>query len=264
MTSLLNEPLWQKQARQWSRIGSPLRPCAEDVANFQTALGIHPGRSLLLGVTPELAHLSPSITAIDNSAAMIKALWKNKSSAMQGDWLDLPFQANAFDTAMGDGCLTLLTHPIQYERLFSQLHRVLSPNGKLALRLFVSPEAAERPEAVCDEALRGHIKSFHAFKWRLSMALTSMNEDHNVAVADTWKTFERLLPDRTLLAASSGWPIQDIDTIDVYRHSDAIYSHPTLAQVRACASTFFNEISLLFGHYELAERCPILVLESRK
>lgn len=264
MPALINESLWQKQARQWSRIGSPLRPCAEDVANFQTALGTHPGRCLLLGVTPELARLSPSLTAIDNSEAMIEALWKNRSTALQGDWLELPFQTNTFDAVIGDGCLTLLTHPIQYARLFNQLHRVLAFKGKIAIRLFVSPDKAESPEYVCDEALRGHIKSFHAFKWRLSMALAAMNTDHNVAVSDTWTTFDHLLPDRTLLATSSGWPMQDIETIDVYRHSDAIYSHPTLSQVRDSASAYFNERSLLFGHYELAERCPILVLESRK
>ncbi len=264
MPSTFNESLWQKQARQWSRIGSPLRPCAEDVANFKKALGDAPMRCLLLGVTPELALLSPSLTAVDNSEAMIAILWKNRASAMQGDWLDLPFQEDTFDMVIGDGCLTLLTYPMQYERLFSQLHRVLSPKGKVAIRLFVSPDKAERPEYVCDEAMRGHIKSFHAFKWRLSMALAAMNKNQNVAVSDTWTTFDRLLLDRALLAASSGWTIQDIETIDVYRHSDAIYSHPTLSQVRDSASAFFNEKELLFGQYELAERCPILVLESHK
>jgi SAM-dependent methyltransferase len=264
MPSSIIESLWQKQARQWSRIGSPLRPCAEDVANFKKALADDPMRCLLLGVTPELAQLSPSLTAVDNSEAMIQALWKNESSAIHGDWLDLPFQEDTFDTVIGDGCLTLLTYPMQYEKLFSQLHHVLSHKGKVAIRLFVSPDESESPELVCHEASSGKIKSFHAFKWRLSMALASMNEDHNVAVSDTWMTFDRLLPDRVLLATKSGWSMLDIETIDVYRHSDAVYSHPTLTKVRDSASISFNEKALLFGSYELAERCPILVLESRK
>ena len=174
MSSTIYESLWQKQARQWARIGSPLRPCAEDVENFQTALGTNLGRYLLLGVTPELAQLSPSLTAIDNNEAMIEALWQDKSSALHGDWLELPFPKNAFDAVIGDGCLTLLTYPLQYERLFSQLNHVLSPKGKVAIRLFVSPEESESPEFVCHEALSGNIKSFHAFKWRLSMALASL------------------------------------------------------------------------------------------
>jgi hypothetical protein len=264
MTHAANDTLWQKQAAQWSRIGSPLRPCAEDVANFRQGIGTHLGRCLLLGVTPELSSLSPSMSAIDNSEAMIRALWNNESSAIQGNWLDLPFGENSFETIVGDGCMTLLTYPSQYVTLSRQLNNVLSPQGKVALRLFVSPDVKEEPESVCHAALRGKINSFHAFKWRLSMALASMNEDHNVAVADTWAAFDRLFPDRNALAASTAWPMQDITTIDAYRHSTAIYSHPTLTQVRSVFSADFKETALLYGHYELAERCPILVLESRK
>jgi len=254
---------WQDFARQWNRLGSPLRPCAEDVANFRQAMGDDPGRCLLLGVTPELAELTPDITAIDNSAAMIAALWTNRHEAVLGDWLDLPFPANAFDTVIGDGCLVLLSHPVQHERFFAQVGKVITPGGKILLRVFVSPEQKESRELVCSEALAGKMQNFHAFKWRLSMAIASETEDHHVAVAETCATFDRLIPDRKRLAAATGWRAEDIDTIDFYRGSDARYCYPTLGQVRESIPPSLKEVEVIYGTYELAERCPILVLESR-
>lgn len=263
MPSSIQSKHWQDFARQWNRLGSPLRPCAEDVENFQQALGNDPGRCLLLGVTPELAGLSPTLTAIDNSAAMIGALWTDRQTAIQGDWLSLPFEPGAFDTIIGDGCLTLLSHPLQYERFFEQLSRVITPGGKIILRLFVSPEQSESRELVCHETLYGKMKSFHAFKWRLSMAIASESADHTFNVAETSAAFDRLIPDRNLLATATGWRTEDIDTIDFYRGSEARYSYPALSQVRKALHPSLKETGLICGHYELAERCPILILESR-
>lgn len=254
---------WQDFAKKWSRLDSPLRPCAEDVENFRQAMGNDPGRCLMLGVTPELAELSPTLTAIDNSAAMIAALWTSKHAAIQGDWLDLPFEARSFDAIIGDGCLTLLSHPAQYERFFKQLGRIIAPDGKIVLRLFVSPEQKESREFVCQEALSGKMKSFHAFKWRLSMAIASESADYNLSVAETCATFDRLIPDRKLLADATGWRTEDIETIDFYRNSEARYSYPSLSQVRMTIHRSLKEIGLIQGSYELAERCPILTLESR-
>jgi SAM-dependent methyltransferase len=256
---------WQDFAKKWNRLGSPLRPCAEDVENFRLAMGSDPGRCLLLGVTPELAELSPTLTAIDNSAAMIAALWTSQQIdkvAIQGDWLDLPFSKGSFDTIIGDGCLVLLSHPTQHERFFEQLRRVIRPGGKIMLRLFVSSEQKESREFVCHEALSGKIKGFHAFKWRLSMAIASEVTDHNLNVAETCETFDRLIPDRNQLASVTGWRSEDIETIDFYRNSETRYSYPTLSQVRKTIHPALQEIGLMQGSYELAERCPILILES--
>jgi len=243
-----------------------LRPCAADVENFRQALDSDPGRCLLLGVTPELAELSPTLTAIDNSAAMIAALWTSRKigkAALQGDWLALPFPKGSFDTILGDGCLTLLSYPVQYGRFFEQLSRVILPGGRILLRLFVSPEQKESRELVCHEALSGKMKGFHAFKWRLSMAIASESADHNLSVAETCSAFDRLIPDRKLLASATGWHAEDIDTIDFYRGSEARYSYPTLSQVRKTLHPSLKEIGLIQGTYELAECCPILMLESR-
>ncbi len=255
---------WQDFAKQWDRLGSPLRPCADDVDNFRQTMGDDAGRCLLLGVTPELAELSESLTAIDNSAAMIGALWKSRQPALLGDWLAMPFAPASFDTIIGDGCLVLLSHPVQHRQFFEQLGKIIAPGGKILLRVFVNPQPHESTELVCREALCGKMKSFHAFKWRLSMAIAAQAAHHNFNVAETVATFDRLLPDRKLLAAATGWSADAIETIDFYRNSATRYSYPTLLQVRQTIPPSLKETGLLQGRYELAERCPILVLESRK
>lgn len=255
---------WQGFAKRWSRLGSPLRPCPEDVDNFRTALGNDPSRCLLLGVTPELAGIAPSLTAIDNSADMISALWPSDKEAVLGDWLAMPFPASSFDTIIGDGCLVLLSEPIQHSRFFEQVSNLMTPKGRLLLRIFVNPEQGEARETVCNDALTGKMKSFHAFKWRLSMAIASESFDHTLSVAETAATFESLIGDRVQLSNNTGWSAEDIDTIDFYRDSHTRYCYPTLTQVRRAIPDSLKEVDVIYGTYELAERCPILVLESRK
>lgn len=258
---------WNDLARQWNKLASPLRPCREDVETIQQALEPGDGLCLLLGVTPEFTGLPARLVAIDNSAAMIGALWPGNQAGrnvVRGDWLDLPFAQNSFDTIIGDGSLTLLSYPLQYERLFAQLSRMLKPGGKILIRFFVSPEQGETCAEVCHEAISGRIGGFHAFKWRLSMAVAAESQSPNISVADTHAAFNRLLPDRKRLAEATGWSHEDIATIDLYRGSPARYSYPTLSQLRRVFPQCFKETGLTQGSYELAERCPILILESRE
>jgi SAM-dependent methyltransferase len=263
MTTNTPNKHWQDFAQQWDRLGSPLRPCAQDVENFRSAMGDDPGRCLLLGVTPELADTAPQLTAIDNNADMIGALWHSEHKAVLGDWLDMPFPDASFDTLIGDGCLVLLSHPAQQREFFAQVTRVLSPCGRILLRVFVNPAQGESAQTVCADALAGNMKGIHAFKWRLSMALAANAPDFGVNVADTSTTFDRLLPDRNQLSSATGWSRSEIETIDLYRGSTARYSYPTLAAVRQTIPPILKEIDVLYGRYELAERCPILVLEAR-
>ena len=258
---------WNDIARQWNRLASPMRPCREDVETIRQSLEPGDGLCLLLGVTPEFTNLPTRLVAIDNSAAMIRALWPGNRpgrNVVRGDWLDLPFAASCFDAIIGDGSLTLLSYPLQYERLFAQLSRLLKPAGKILIRFFASPEAGETCAEVCQEALRGRIAGFHAFKWRLSMAVAAESHGPNISVADTHAAFNRLLPDRKRLAAATGWSHEAIATIDLYRGSAAGYSYPALAQLRRVFAQRFRETGLTQGSYELAERCPILILEPRE
>lgn len=267
MQNSLQKDHWNDHAKQWSRIASPLRPGHEDIEIIQQALEPDDGNYLLLGVTPEFASLTGNLIAIDHNAAMIRAVWPGNHSgrnAIQGDWLHLPFGEDAFDAVIGDGCLSLLSFPIQYEQLFNQLKCVLKPHGKILVRVFASPDKTESCAEVCHEAINGKIGSFHAFKWCLAMAMTAESGGPNISVAEIHKLFNRLLPDREQLAKSTGWSHEDIATIDAYCGSTARYSYPTLSQLRWVLPQCLKETGLLQGSYELAERCPTLVLESCK
>ncbi|MDC8757199.1 hypothetical protein [Janthinobacterium fluminis] len=258
---------WQAHARQWSRIGGPLRPGAEDVGIMRRILGPQPGLGLLLGVTAELSALSDNMVAVERDATMIARQWRPRGpgqSVRQGDWLALPFGADSFAFAAGDGSLNMLRHPDGYGRLFEQLRVCLRDQGRLALRVFTAAHDNETPQAAADAALRGDIGSFHAFKWRLAMALVARAGQPDIAVAAIHAAFDALLPDRALLASRAGWARADIDTVDVYRDSPAVYSFPTLRQVRQAVPAGYAELGVFHGSYELAERCPILAWSLHK
>ena len=157
----------------------------------------------------------------------------------------------------------LLEFPQQQAQLFSEVVRVLKPGGRMVLRAFVCAAQTESPQQVCHEALQGNIKGFHAFKWRLSMAIASQTPGYTFRIAETLRTFDRHVPDRQQLTDATGWAIQDVDTLDLYRDSTALYSYPPLSQLRKLLPKALVEIDLMNGHYELAERCPLLVLERR-
>ena len=217
---------------------------------------------LLLGITPELQDLAQKLTAIDINAEMLRSLWNRRCCAVQGDWLHLPFPEMCFELVVGDGSLSNLSYPDSYAILFNELKRVLIHGGRIAMRLFTSPQEAEDIDAVVEQASTGSIRSFHAFKWRLAMALVTVNQTPNIPVSLILSVFERFFPDRSKLAHASGWKLDEIATIDAYRNSQAEYSFPSLAHVRQLVPQGLTEKAVLTGSYELAERCPILVLES--
>lgn len=258
---------WQAHARQWSRIGGPLRPSGEDVSIMRAILGPAPGTGLLLGVTPELTVLSERLIAVERDAAMIERHWVPRGSGQsvrKGDWLELPLAPDSVDFAAGDGSLTMLRHTTGYVRLFGQLRTCLRDQATLALRVFSAPERPETPQQVADAALCGAIGSFHAYKWRMAMALVAQAGDPNIAVSAIGDAIERLTPGRDALARRTGWPQADIDTIDAYRGSLAVYSFPTLAQLRAAIPAGFEEVGVFYGSYELAQCCPIIALRLHK
>lgn len=256
---------WPLHARQWARIGSPLRPAPEDIAICEHAArdwaernGRAP-RVLLLGVTPEIATMrwpaGTSLVAVDRSEAMIGAVFPaGAGQAIAGEWLALPCGDASIDWAIGDGCASTLAFPTEYHRFAAELGRVLAPGGELVLRLFALPDAPESLADVARDLAAKRIASFHALKWRIAMAIQPA--DRNVRVVEIWRAFEQLVPDRGALA----WSDETIATIDAYRESDVAYSFPTLDEARAALAGFVETARHVPG-YELGDRCPTLVLQ---
>ena len=232
---------------------------------MRTALG---SRSplLILGVTPELTSLSDELVAVDRSPEMIDGVWPGDTArrrAIAADWRSLPLPDRSMAAAVGDGTFNVLTYPDGCRALCTELRRVLERDAVAVVRAFCAPEEGEDPAAVISDARAGRIANFHAFKWRLAMALASETPNPNVAVEAIRSTFLRLVPDRSQLAREAGWSRQDIDTIDVYEGSEEIYCFPTQSRLLDLLSeTFSVSRARRVGAYPLAERCPLVVLEN--
>lgn len=267
-------PLWERIASQWRLLGSPMRPVAEDIALFENALGKWRGdcdvptiRALLLGVTPELRAMSwptdTTLIACDNSLPMIRTVWPDTplsgTAALPvcSDWRSLPLSPQSCNVAIGDGYPVLLS-PQAVRWVIREFDRVLTPNGIVVLRLFMRPASTEDPDAVVAEALSGQIRSFHAFRWRLFMALQGNSWD-GVCVGYAWQTFSALFPDREILSRQSGWPTEIIATFDSNRGSKEHYHFYDLDELADLLSPDFKIVSVDFPTYELGERCPVIV-----
>jgi SAM-dependent methyltransferase len=267
---------WNKHAAQWDWIGSPLRPDLQDIQMAGQALRVwektKPGRApqaLLLGVTPELAIMDwPSGTqliAVDHSRAMIGGVWRSavqESTAVCANWTALPLPNASRDFIAGDGCFSALSFPGQYRAMVAELRRVIREDGMLLMRFFTRPAAPEAVTGVFDDLIGGRIGNFHAFKWRLAMALHG-TLDVGVRLADIWDAWHQAVPAPDQLASSLGWPLQSVLTIDAYRGVDTRYTFPTLVESRAALAGTFAEVECRFPSYELGDRCPTLMFRPR-
>jgi hypothetical protein len=98
---------------------------------------------------------------------------------------------------------------------------------------------------------------------RLNMAVAAAGGSWTASSAEIHAAFECDFPDRAALARAAGWARETIDTIDLYAGSAAIHSYPPRAALRATLPPGFAARFVDGVGYELAERCPILVLERR-
>lgn len=246
-------------------MGPPLRPNAEVVAGIRDCLAQHRQKLLILGVTPEFADLADDVIAVDSSPNMIAAIWPgdtDRRKVLEGNWLNLPCDAESRESAVCDGGLTLLPFPDGYEAVFAELSRVLQPGGRGVLRVFCVPSPCETLDELEASTWNGELQTIHALKFRLAMARVAQNDQVNIAMRDVWDDFASLFPDRQKLADATGWTGQAIDTIDFYRDSGATYSYPTGDQLLEIARPYFADVSLVsVGTYEMADRCPLLVLD---
>lgn len=270
---------WRNFAVQFGLLGSPLRPCEEDVCIIEEMFAAEPElfgaaakkRAWLLGITPEIATLrwprDVELIAIERVQAMIDLVWPgdtDRRSAICADWLDAPIPDQSVDLAIGDGCLTAVGYPDELSRLLASVHRCLRCDGYLMLRLFCRPDIAETPDAVIAALQSGAIGSFHAFKWRLAMAVQGMDDAPDVAVDAVWQTWDAARVDTKVLAESRAWPQEQFNTIEFYRGSAARYNFMRYDEtIRHLQHAGFDLVATRSGSYELAERCPHVLLRKR-
>ena len=257
---------WDAIRRHWRLLGSPLCPPPEAVAAYERELGLQSVDVVLLGVTPELAGLGRTMLAVDESPAMIAGIWPGDTAsrkAVIGNWLELPLGDDSAGAVIGDGCLSALGSSAARQGLLAEIARVLQPGARAALRAYASPQAPDDPQEVRALALSGGVATFHELKWRIAMSCAGSDPDRAIPVRAILDAFDAMFADRDALAAATGWAMPVIGTIDVYANSQTVYSFAPAATLVEEASRFFDNVRLApTGTYGLAERCPLLVLES--
>jgi hypothetical protein len=268
---------WRFHARQWFKVGPPLRPAREDLDLLErlvherlASLAEERRTAVLLGVTPEIARMSwptgTRLLAIDHNRGMIECVWPRvrtvAASVSLADWRAIPLGKRSAGVVVGDGCYSMLVNAQDYDLVSAELVRILAPEGSLIVRLFVGPEVKESPEAVFDDLLAGRIGNFHVFKWRLAMSLTS-GTDSVVRVHDIWEAWEQAGVDVAALFDRLAWSPDVVATLTVYRGSDVRFTYPPLSEVQQRLEPFFRQRKIVFPSYELGDRCPTLVLTPR-
>src|SRR5688572_15430936 len=182
---------------RWRVSGAPLRPCADVAATFARAVAGRDSRVLVLGATPELSRLGTWTMAVDRSAAAVRHIWPGRSDdcrpVVQARWQHLPCRRHSFSAAVGDGSLNWLRYPNGYLAFFDEIARVLSPGGRLAVRVFTRPEAPERLSLVRDWTLDGQVATVHALKLHLAHAVSAETGDANVPVRAIFDAFQEAL-----------------------------------------------------------------------
>jgi SAM-dependent methyltransferase len=268
---------WNDVARRWALYSSPLRPCAADLDIFTRYLeayssvpGTRPPRALILGVTPEIAEMrwpaGTHVTGIDRSAEMVAHIWPGDVPGLRearcADWFSLTPAGGRFDYIVGDGSLNTVAFPDALRQLLVTLARVASDGAVLVTRTFTRPLRAEQPMEVVAAAARGTISCFHAFKFRLAMALQTRVET-GVRLDDVWQFWTGLQFDTAALADRPGWEPAVVETIELYRGKDVRLYFPTIVEVtEALAASGWTPRAQQVQDYEMGDRCALVAATS--
>ena len=253
---------WQAVYRTLAR--PPLEVNHEIAAAFRHAAAGIDGPVLLLGVTPQLADIADDVTAVERHPGVIAARWPGDTvhrRAIAADWREMQFDPGSFGKCIGDGSFNSMSFA-DVPLLLDRIATMLRVPGRIAVRIYLTPEHCESVEAVLQAARSRRIVAFSAFKWRLAMAMVAEGGKADIAVADIFARFSDAVGDRNAFAEETGIPREEIDSIDVYANSIESYCFPTAAEVCSIIPKILRFVDFMpSGSYELAERCPIAVID---
>lgn len=147
----------KKLAEYWRESEALFRPQSEILQTYERHIAKMSRQKdasiLILGVTPELRMLALKngcrVTAVDNNMIVIRAmdefmdyrgLDRRKENILNCNWLDMPLENHAYDLALGDGSLSMLTTLEDLEKLLVRLRELLKPDGFFSTKVGVCPE----------------------------------------------------------------------------------------------------------------------------
>ena len=196
MSSVIPKSYWDGFARSYRNLGPPLRPSDIDVQFLEDEVAAwalaHPVERLqgtVFGVTPELARMrwppGSWVLGVDSSFAMAQAVWPGdvpeSRGVVCGNWVSLTRRDGSCHIVVGDGSIHCLRYPDGFRALADSVERVLADDGVLILRCYVQSDLREDPDDVYADLCSGSVRSFHAFKLRLLMAMQE-SADSGIAV----------------------------------------------------------------------------------
>jgi len=263
-------------AHQWHLYGPPLRPCTADIRAIEDAVRrfadrpARPLNALLWGVTPEIATMSwpegTQLLAIDKSQPMIDLVWPGDVAgfrkAVQGDWFEYRCTEPRHDVVIGDGNFAPLDFPRSYRALAAAARASLTDTGIVISRFWVRPSKSETPDAVLEDLRANRIQSFHAFKFRLAMALQD-DAETGVAVSEVFAEWKRARVDMGSLLAMTGWQRETVDMIHLYEGKTSRLAFPSIGELEAVMSEYFDTLETRCLDYELGGCCPIVTYRVR-
>lgn len=263
---------WKNYTKLWKHIKPPLKPCSQDIALIERALrkryGQKPLKAVLLGVTEELSRRNwdcpISITAIDNEMATISRVWPKEAEEKQvvcGDWFSMPFSNDSFDVCIGDGSLNAIGSVVDYKKAAKEVSRVLKKNGLFVVRVYIRPSEPETGEQIFADI--SNIENFHILKWRMAMAIQERNPNVGVRLHDIWAEISQRIESNRNLAMSTGWPLEEISTIDAYKNKDVKYTFPTITEIAEALVGSLSLVDIHFAKYQLAKNCPTFTFRKR-
>jgi hypothetical protein len=264
---------WPAVARVWEQLSSPLRPSAEDIGFVkqeleQWALEQGAPRAVILGVTPEWYHLpwpvGTDLTAIDHTQAMIDYVWPGvPQQAIHAEWTGMPLSSASQDIALCDGGFHLLSYPDGQSDLVRNLNRIISPNGRCVIRLYVPPQERESSKTVLKDLCEGKISSLNILKLRLGMSM-QVDATSGVALKNVWNAINEVAPNLEDLASRIGWSCDHIRAIGTYKDSPNRYhfvSLDTVCELFCYNPGGFTLKTIYEPSYELGHQCPTVVFQ---
>jgi SAM-dependent methyltransferase len=267
---------WAATARKMDSFSSPLRPHPDDTAIVEaTARSLAQGRDglsvVVLGVTEETVGChwpaGTRLRAFDASPETIRTLWRPDlapagATAERADWAALPVATGDADLVTADGCLNIIAWPGEVRQVLAEVRRMLRPGGRFLVRSTLRPPQPEALETILEDLEAGRIAGAYALKVRIG---TTLHDDGigGFSMHDMWKMWLRLFPDQETVPARFGWPVGAFTFGTDYADQDIRLVYPTFDELLATVEPWFRLASVEHGRYELADRCPTLLLEPK-
>jgi hypothetical protein len=132
----------------------------------------------------------------------------------------------------------------------------------MAMRHFARPSPPETQDDIVRAIETGQTRNFHELKLRLLMAVESETPGIGVRLADVHDRFQRLFPDRALLAERLGCDLRMVSAIDAYRNRHARYAFHSPGEMAQAFDGFFLTPGAA-GHYPSAHCCPVFSLSPK-